>query len=56
MIGAGRINEYWFSDTSEAGVAPELLQERGVVVADTFDGDELCFDPPIRRRCSCCLG
>lgn len=40
-----RINEYWFWDTSEAGVAPERLQERGVVVADSFDGDELCFDP-----------
>jgi hypothetical protein len=40
-----RIKEYWFWDTKEAGVAPESLQERGVVVADTFDGDELCFDP-----------
>lgn len=40
-----RIKEYWFWDTSEAGVAPESLQERGVVVADSFDGDELCFDP-----------
>jgi hypothetical protein len=40
-----RIKEYWFWDTSEAGVAPESLQERGVIVADTFDGDELCFDP-----------
>jgi hypothetical protein len=40
-----RITEYWFWDTSEAGVAPEELQERGVVVADSFDGDELCFHP-----------
>lgn len=40
-----RIKEYWFWDTSEAGVAPESLQERGVVLADSFDGDELCFDP-----------
>ena len=40
-----RIKEYWFWDTSEAGVAPESLQERGVFVADSFDGDELCFDP-----------
>jgi hypothetical protein len=35
-----RVTEYWFWDTSEAGVAPESLQERGVVVADSFDGDE----------------
>ena len=40
-----RVTEYWFWDTSEAGVKPESLQERGVVVADSFDGDELCFDP-----------
>jgi len=40
-----RVKEYWFWDTSEAGVKPESLQERGVVVADSFDGDELCFDP-----------
>ena len=40
-----RVREYWFWDTSEAGVKPESLQERGVVVADSFDGDELCFDP-----------
>lgn len=40
-----RITEFWFWDTSEAGVEPESLQERGVVVADSFDGDELCFDP-----------
>lgn len=40
-----RVTEYWFWDTSEAGVRPESLQERGVVVADSFDGDELCFDP-----------
>jgi SMI1 / KNR4 family (SUKH-1) len=41
----GRINEYWFWDTSEAGLARESLQEHGVVLADSFDGDELCFDP-----------
>ena len=40
-----RITEYWFWDTSEAGVSREALQKSGVVVADTFDGDELCFDP-----------
>jgi hypothetical protein len=40
-----RVREYWFWDTQEAGVTPESLQERGVVVADSFDGDELCFDP-----------
>jgi hypothetical protein len=40
-----RIQEYWFWDTADAGAAPESLQERGVVLADTFDGDELCFDP-----------
>jgi hypothetical protein len=40
-----RIQEYWFWDTSEAGVSPEALQQQGVLVADTFDGDELCFHP-----------
>ncbi len=40
-----RVTEYWFWDTREAGVEPEALQDRGVVVADSFDGDELCFDP-----------
>ncbi len=40
-----RVSEYWFWDTAEAGVAPEALQERGVLVADSFDGDELCCDP-----------
>lgn len=40
-----RVKEYWFWDTAEAEVKPESLQERGVVVADSFDGDELCFDP-----------
>ena len=35
-----RVKEYWFWDTSEAGVKPESLQEHGVVVADSFDGDE----------------
>ena len=40
-----RVQEYWFWDTSAAGIEPEAFQERGVVVADTFDGDELCFLP-----------
>jgi hypothetical protein len=40
-----RVKEYWFWDTHEAGVKPESLQDRGIVVADSFDGDELCFDP-----------
>lgn len=40
-----RVKEYWFWEPSEAGVTQESLQHRGVVVADTFDGDELCFDP-----------
>lgn len=36
-----RMKEYWFWDTCKAGVPPESLQERGVLVADSFDGDEL---------------
>ena len=40
-----RITKDWFWDTTEAGVAPEALQTRGVVVAESFDGDEVCFDP-----------
>lgn len=40
-----RVQEYWFWDTTAAGIEPEAFQERGVVVADTFDGDELCFLP-----------
>ena len=40
-----RIQEYWFWDRSDIGVASESLQEGGVVVADSFDGDELYFDP-----------
>ena len=40
-----RVQEYWFWDTTAAGVEPESFQDRGVVVADTFDGDELCFLP-----------
>ena len=40
-----RIQEYWFWDTSESGVEPATLQQAGVLVADSFDGDELCFDP-----------
>lgn len=40
-----RIQEYWFWDTSEAGVVPESLQQDGIILADSFDGDELCLDP-----------
>jgi hypothetical protein len=40
-----RIQEYWFWDTSGAGITPEALQQEGVLVADTFDGDELGFHP-----------
>jgi hypothetical protein len=40
-----RVQEYWFWDTTAAGVEPRSFQERGVLVADTFDGDELCFLP-----------
>lgn len=40
-----RVQEYWFWDTSAAGIESASFQERGVVVADTFDGDELCFLP-----------
>jgi hypothetical protein len=38
-----RITEYWFWETDAVGVTPADLQTRGVVVADTLDGDELCF-------------
>jgi hypothetical protein len=40
-----RVQQFWFWDTSDAGAAVEALQQRGVLLADTFDGDELCFDP-----------
>ena len=40
-----RVQQFWFWDTAQAGVAAEALQERGVLLADTFEGDELCFDP-----------
>ena len=40
-----RVRDYWFWDTAEAGVEREALQERGVLLASSFDGDELCFDP-----------
>ena len=40
-----RVTEYWFWDTEEAGVAAAALQERGILLADSFDGDELCFEP-----------
>jgi hypothetical protein len=40
-----RVQRYWFWDTVDAGVEAEALQQRGVVLADSFDGDELCFDP-----------
>ena len=39
-----RVTEYWFWDTEASGTTPEHLRE-GVVVADSFDGDELCFHP-----------
>lgn len=44
-----RVQQFWFWDTAEAGVAREALQQRGVLLADTFDGDELCFDPADRE-------
>ncbi len=40
-----RVQEYWFWDTSAAGIEPQVFQQQGVVLADTFDGDELCFLP-----------
>ena len=40
-----RVQEYWFWDTSAAGIEPRVFQQQGVVLADTFDGDELCFVP-----------
>lgn len=40
-----RVREYWFWDTEESGAERESLQQRGVVLASSFDGDELCFDP-----------
>ena len=40
-----RVQEYWFWDTSATGIEPQSFQQHGVVVADTFDGDELCFLP-----------
>lgn len=40
-----RIRNYWFWDTTEAGVDRTALQDRGILLASSFDGDELCFDP-----------
>lgn len=40
-----RLREYWFWDTEESGADRESLQQRGVLLASSFDGDELCFDP-----------
>lgn len=39
------VQEYWFWDTEESGADRESLQERGILLASSFDGDELCFDP-----------
>ncbi|MFB9314654.1 SMI1/KNR4 family protein [Nocardioides plantarum] len=38
-----RITDYWFWETDGVEVTPETLQTRGVVIADTLDGDEFCF-------------
>lgn len=40
-----RVQDYWFWDTEESGANRETLQQRGVILASSFDGDELCFDP-----------
>jgi hypothetical protein len=40
-----RAAQYWFWDTSETGVTPESLQQQGILLASSFDGDELCLDP-----------
>lgn len=40
-----RITAYWFWETDEAGVTADALQQRGVLLASSFDGDELCVDP-----------
>jgi hypothetical protein len=40
-----RVQEYWFWGTAAAGVEPQSLQQGGVAIADTFDGDEVCFLP-----------
>ena len=39
-----RVREYWFWETGGTGTTPDRIRE-GVVVADSFDGDELCFHP-----------
>ena len=39
-----RVTEYWFWDSGTSEATPERIRE-GVVVADSFDGDELCFHP-----------
>ncbi len=39
-----RVTEYWFWEPGTSGATPEHLRE-GVVLADSFDGDELCFHP-----------
>lgn len=39
-----RITEYWFWEPGSSGATPERIRE-GVVVAGSFDGDELCFHP-----------
>ena len=49
-----RVQEYWFWDTSAAGIEPQVFQQQGVVLADTFDGDELCFLPEDPEALSCC--
>ena len=46
-----RVTEYWFWSSEGTEVTPEALQTRGVVVADTIDGDELCFLAGEPERC-----
>ncbi|MFC5179185.1 hypothetical protein [Nocardioides taihuensis] len=46
-----RVREYWFWETEGTGVTREQLQARGVLVADTFNGDEVCFVDSAPDRC-----
>jgi hypothetical protein len=46
-----RIQEYWFWDTSEAGITPEALQQDGVLVANT--SIPTWSSSTIGRRSSC---
>lgn len=46
-----RIDEFWFWETSTAGLEPEGIRQAGILLADSFDGDELFFVGGSPDRC-----